>query len=78
MNPEPLWFRLPPRSTIDPAPPPEIEKPAVSLTIDGASIDVPAGTTIIDACKTLGIDIPTLCYLAVSYTHLTLPTILRV
>ena len=63
MNPEPLWFRLPPRSTIDPAPPPEIEKPVVSLTIDGTSIDVPAGTTIIDACKTLGIDIPTLCYL---------------
>ncbi|MEO7135044.1 MAG: 2Fe-2S iron-sulfur cluster-binding protein [Vicinamibacterales bacterium] len=35
----------------------------VSLTIDGRAIDVPAGTTIIDACKTLGIEIPTLCYL---------------
>ncbi len=64
MNTEPLWFRLPPRSTVDPAPPPDVE------TGDGAAdrstaapIDVPAGTTIIDACKTLGIDIPTLCYL---------------
>jgi predicted molibdopterin-dependent oxidoreductase YjgC len=63
MNTEPLWYRLPPRSTIDPAAPAAIEKPMVQLTIDGRSIDVPEGTTIIDACKTLGIDIPTLCYL---------------
>jgi predicted molibdopterin-dependent oxidoreductase YjgC len=63
VNPEPLWFRLPPRSAVDPAAPPELEKAMVSLTIDGRPVDVPAGTTIIDACKTLGIDIPTLCYL---------------
>jgi predicted molibdopterin-dependent oxidoreductase YjgC len=63
VNTESLSFRLPPRSTIDPAPPPEIEKAMVSLSIDGRAIDVPAGTTIIDACKALGIDIPTLCYL---------------
>lgn len=63
MNPEPLWFRLPPRSTVDPAAPVAIAKPMVSLTIDSRPIDVPAGTTIIDACKTLGIEIPTLCYL---------------
>jgi predicted molibdopterin-dependent oxidoreductase YjgC len=63
MNPEPLWFRLPPRSSELPAPPPAIEKPMVSLTIDGKAIDVPQGTTIIDACTTLGIEIPTLCYL---------------
>ena len=63
MNPEPLWFRLPPRSTVDPAPPPDAAKAMVSLTIDGRAIEVPAGTTIIDACQTLGIDIPTLCYL---------------
>ncbi len=60
---EPLWFSLPPRSTVEPAPPPEIDKAMVSLTIDGRAIDVPAGTTIIDACKALGIEIPTLCYL---------------
>ena len=60
---EPLWFSLPPRSTVDPAPPPAIDKVMVSLTIDGRAIDVPAGTTIIDACKALGIEIPTLCYL---------------
>jgi len=60
---EPLWYRLPPPSTNLPAPPEAPAKPMVSLTIDGRAIDVPAGTTIIDACKQLDIDIPTLCYL---------------
>ena len=63
MSVEAIWFRLPPRSTHDPAAPPEVEKPMVPVTIDGRKLDVPSGTTIIDACKTLGIDIPTLCYL---------------
>ena len=63
MNPEPIWFRLPPRSAIDPAPPPEPEKAMLSISIDGRAVDVPAGSTLIDACKTLGIEIPTLCYL---------------
>jgi len=60
---EPLWFRLPPPSTDIPAPPLAVEKPKVSLSIDGRVIEVPQGTTIIDACKLLGIEIPTLCYL---------------
>jgi predicted molibdopterin-dependent oxidoreductase YjgC len=60
---EPLWFRLPPRSADLPAPPAAAEKPPVSVTIDGRAIDVPQGTTIIDACKQLDIEIPTLCYL---------------
>jgi predicted molibdopterin-dependent oxidoreductase YjgC len=63
MNTEPLWFRLPPRSTVDPAPPAVVEQALVPLTIDGRALDVPAGTTIIDACRMLGIEIPTLCYL---------------
>jgi predicted molibdopterin-dependent oxidoreductase YjgC len=63
VNPEPLWFRLPPRSTMEPAAPVPIAKPMVPVTIDGRKLDVPEGTTIIDACKTLDIEIPTLCYL---------------
>ncbi len=63
MSSEPLWFRLPPPSTDVPAAPVQVEKARVSLTIDGRAIDVPVGATIIDACKVLGIDIPTLCYL---------------
>ena len=35
----------------------------VSLTIDGNSITVPKGTTILDAAAQLGIKIPTLCWL---------------
>ncbi len=35
----------------------------VNLTIDGQAIEVPAGSTILAAAKTLGIDIPTLCHL---------------
>jgi len=39
------------------------ELPAITLTIDGRSVSVPQGTTILGAAATLGITIPTLCYL---------------
>lgn len=35
----------------------------VKLTIDGRAVEVPAGTTILEAARAAGIDIPTLCYL---------------
>jgi iron-only hydrogenase group A len=35
----------------------------VAVTIDGRKYDIPAGTTILDACEGLGLDLPTLCYL---------------
>jgi predicted molibdopterin-dependent oxidoreductase YjgC len=38
-------------------------KPAVAITIDGQALSVPQGTTIMAACATMGITIPTLCYL---------------
>lgn len=34
----------------------------VTLTINGKSVTVPEGTSILDAAKTIGIKIPTLCY----------------
>ena len=37
--------------------------PTVALTIDGRAIEVPAGLTILAACRTIGIEIPTLCFL---------------
>ncbi|MFL5726045.1 MAG: 2Fe-2S iron-sulfur cluster-binding protein [Chloroflexota bacterium] len=37
--------------------------PAVELTIDGQAVSVPAGSTILEACRAQGIDTPTLCYL---------------
>jgi formate dehydrogenase major subunit len=35
---------------------------AVNLTIDGRAVSVPPGTTIYDAAKQVGIDIPVLCH----------------
>lgn len=35
----------------------------VTLTIDNIKVEVPKGSTILEAAKTIGIDIPTLCYL---------------
>jgi NADH-quinone oxidoreductase subunit G len=34
----------------------------VTLTIDGKSVTVPAGTLVVDAAKKIGIDIPVFCY----------------
>jgi predicted molibdopterin-dependent oxidoreductase YjgC len=35
----------------------------ISLTIDGRAVTVPEGTTILQACRGIGIDTPTVCYL---------------
>lgn len=35
----------------------------VNLTINNIAVSVPAGSTILQACESIGIDIPTLCYL---------------
>jgi iron-only hydrogenase group A len=35
----------------------------IKLTIDGIEVEVPAGTTVLEAARTIGIEIPTLCYL---------------
>lgn len=35
---------------------------SVNIIIDGKSISIPAGTTILDAAREAGIEIPTICY----------------
>jgi predicted molibdopterin-dependent oxidoreductase YjgC len=35
---------------------------AVSITVDGDQMKVPEGSTILDACRSKGTDVPTLCY----------------
>ena len=35
----------------------------VELTIDGEKVSVPEGTTLLEACRGRGKEIPTLCYL---------------
>jgi predicted molibdopterin-dependent oxidoreductase YjgC len=44
------------------APSPPV-RPPVDVTIDGVSVTVASGSTILDACRAEGIDTPTLCYL---------------
>jgi NADH-quinone oxidoreductase subunit G len=36
--------------------------PDVSLTIDGHKVSVPAGTLIVEAAKTVGVEVPVFCY----------------
>jgi predicted molibdopterin-dependent oxidoreductase YjgC len=60
---EPIWFRLPPAPSAVPAPPPRPAPEMVQVSVDGRFVDVPAGSRIIDACRALGIEIPTLCFL---------------
>lgn len=36
--------------------------PSVELTVDGKPVVVPEGTTLLGACKALGVDTPTLCW----------------
>ncbi len=52
----------PARASRAPAPPPAAAPAQVEVTIDGGAVSVPAGTTILGACRELGIDTPTLCY----------------
>lgn len=35
----------------------------VEVTVDGSPVTAPAGSSILDACRTAGADVPTLCYL---------------
>jgi predicted molibdopterin-dependent oxidoreductase YjgC len=44
-------------------PPPHTAPPGVPLTIDDRQVTVPAGTTILSACASIDVTIPTLCFL---------------
>ena len=51
-----------PRGPVPQAPTPR-ERKMVEITIDGQSVSVPEGSTILEAARKLGIDTPTLCFL---------------
>jgi predicted molibdopterin-dependent oxidoreductase YjgC len=53
----------PARPTEIPMAPPKPLRSAVIVSIDGHEVAVPAGSTILEACRAQGLDIPTLCYL---------------
>jgi predicted molibdopterin-dependent oxidoreductase YjgC len=52
----------PARASRPPEPPPVEAPRSIEFTIDGTPVSVPAGTTILRACRDQGIDTPTLCY----------------
>ena len=58
-----IYTELPARPTRVPEAPPQPEVPVVELSIDGAPVSVPAGSTILEAARSVGVDTPTLCYL---------------
>jgi predicted molibdopterin-dependent oxidoreductase YjgC len=60
---DPIWFTPPPRPIRPPAPPERHQPKQVEIKIDGRSVTVPETMTILDACRSIGIDTPTLCYL---------------
>lgn len=51
-----------PRGPLPVIPPPRPRR-TVELTIDGQSVAVPEGTTLLQAAKQIGVSTPTLCYL---------------
>jgi predicted molibdopterin-dependent oxidoreductase YjgC len=63
MKPEPIWFTPPPPPTRPPAAPARPAAPPISVVIDGQPVTVANGSTILEACRARGIDIPTLCFL---------------
>jgi NADP-reducing hydrogenase subunit HndD len=58
-----IYYEPPARPTRIPEAPPEPEVGAFEISIDGQAVTVPAGSTILDAARSIGIDTPTLCYL---------------
>jgi NADP-reducing hydrogenase subunit HndD len=62
--PPSLVYTTPPaRASRIPEPPPAPLPRRIALAIDGVEVSVPEGSTILDACRAQGLDIPTLCYL---------------
>jgi len=51
-----------PRGPVPEAPPTPARR-LIEIRIDGKSVSVPEGSTILEAARSLGIDTPTLCYL---------------
>jgi len=58
-----VYTTPPARATKIPEAPPVPLPSRVSLQIDGVDVSVPAGSTILEACRAQGLDIPTMCYL---------------
>jgi predicted molibdopterin-dependent oxidoreductase YjgC len=63
VTPSPIWFESPPPPSRPPAAPTRPAPAPVDVVIDGEPAKAPTGATILEACRTRGIDVPTLCFL---------------
>lgn len=41
---------------------PPVTETMVSITVDGQAVSVPEGSTVLDVCRSLDIDVPTICH----------------
>jgi predicted molibdopterin-dependent oxidoreductase YjgC len=62
-SPSVQYVTPPARASRVPEAPPVAAPPAVTLTIDGLEVSAPAGSTILEAARSIGLEIPTACYL---------------
>ncbi|MBI3723519.1 (2Fe-2S)-binding protein [bacterium] len=62
-SPTGLWYEPPPPPSRPPEAPADEPRASVAITIDGKPVETRSGTTILEACRASGIDVPTLCYL---------------
>jgi len=62
-DPGPVYFEPPARSSRPPEAPPTAPAASVDINVDAVAVAVPEGSTILQACRELGIDTPTLCTL---------------
>jgi predicted molibdopterin-dependent oxidoreductase YjgC len=62
-DPGPVFYEPPARPSRPPEPPSGRSASRLPIRIDGVDLLVPAGSTILEACREQGIDTPTLCTL---------------
>ena len=62
-DPGPVYYEPPARPSRPPEAPPAATPVPIEVSIDGRTVVVPAGSTILEACRSEGIDTPTLCTL---------------
>jgi len=60
---ERIFYEPPARPSRIPEPPVAARPAEVDMTLDGRTVTAPEGSTILDACRAEGIDVPTLCFL---------------
>ena len=63
VNPDAPTLTMPVPEGPIPSSPMPARQADVTITLDGRQVNVPAGTPLLEVCRGLGIDVPTLCYL---------------